>query len=76
MTSEKTAGDDMAFPSDNYHSSLAVLGLTKRELFAAMAMQGMTASCEPCDQNESKIAQWAVNKADALIAALNQEPEP
>ena len=44
-------------------------GLTKREYFAAMAMQGLLAqcqfSCETC-------AELAVKSADYLIAELNK----
>lgn len=47
-------------------------GLTKRELFAAMAMQ---AFCHPGHNNLSVniSAQAAVEVADALIAELNKE---
>lgn len=50
-------------------------GLTKREYFAAMAMQGLCANSHeaigvaPSD----KIAKWSVKQADALIAALAKE---
>lgn len=46
-------------------------GLTKREYFAAMAMQGL------CAEDHSKecktVALWSVGMADALIAELNKE---
>ena len=44
-------------------------GLTKRELFAAMAMQGMCSNSE-LPQGSPKIAEWAVNQADELIKVL------
>lgn len=50
-------------------------GLTKRELFAAMALQGMLAS-ETSSYNYGAIeclAANAVKKADALINELNKE---
>jgi hypothetical protein len=48
-------------------------GLTKRELIAAMAMQGLLAT--PGKYEHAKtIAQWAVNHADALIARLTADP--
>ena len=50
-------------------------GLTKREYFAAMAMQGLWQSTT--DQNYDKyhvIADMAVKQADALIHALNEKP--
>lgn len=46
--------------------------LTKRELFAAMAMQGL---CTSPDSTAGQIAGWAVQQADALIEAL-AEPKP
>lgn len=47
-------------------------GLTKRELFAAMAMQGLLTS--GVDKNAAHInAIYAVQHADALINELNKE---
>jgi hypothetical protein len=50
-------------------------GLTKREYFAALAMQGelsqMTAGMWPDTHLGAAAMQW-VNIADALIAALNE----
>ena len=53
-------------------------GLTKRELFAAMAMQGVLAYVKKSapDPEEQKImAKYAVEQADALIEALNDGKE-
>ena len=48
-------------------------GLTKRELIAAMAMQGLLAT--PGEYEHAKtIAQWAVDQADALIERLSADP--
>lgn len=47
--------------------------LTKRELFAAMAMQGICANENGWHVTESWIALAAVAQADALIAELNKE---
>lgn len=58
----------------NYHYT----GLTKREHFAAMAMQGLASSIDKVkiDENTLKmpqnIASWAVVFADALIEELNK----
>ena len=41
-------------------------GLTKREYFAAMAMQGLLAAHSDCE------IYYAVQLSDALIAALNK----
>lgn len=45
-------------------------GLTKREYFAAMAMQGKASSLER--ECASSVAQYAVEFADALIKELNK----
>lgn len=54
--------------------------LTKREYFAAMAMQGFNSVNNPwrsiTDDRNRFFAQWAVEQADALIAALNGERKP
>lgn len=55
-------------------------GLTKREYFAAMAMQGIHASYINNARTEtvsvSKIAKWAVHSADALLKELeNTNPK-
>ena len=59
-----TNGDDMAYPR-----------FTKREEFAKAAMQGLLAHPENGNRSPKITAQWAVEQADALIAALNKEPE-
>lgn len=51
-------------------------GLTKREHFAALAMQGMLAACDGFDASKPFIefvAASAVDQADALIEALNKQ---
>jgi len=49
-------------------------GLTKREYFAAMAMQGyITAGSQSMPDSET-ISNYAVIAADALITALNKTP--
>lgn len=60
------------------------LGLTKREIFAMAAMQGLLAQLnesdswpinDKCGNPYLAIGLSAVTHADALIAALNAEPE-
>lgn len=46
------------------------IGLTKRELFAAMAMQGLCQSPHAWDVPTSEIAQYATEQADSLLAEL------
>jgi len=50
------------------HSAFTMAGLTKREYFAAIAMQGY---CSKSSDDFEGIAEDAVKQADALIAALN-----
>lgn len=45
-----------------------VPGLTKREYFAGLAMQGFIAS----GKADGDFAEWSVKNADALIAELNK----
>lgn len=63
-------GNDMAYPvldRDQTPNGTYQLGLTKRELFAAMAMQGMLA----CDRRaDLELAEKAVIYADALLKEL------
>lgn len=47
-------------------------GLTKREYFAAMAMQGLS----HLDMKYEDLAKTAVKTADATIAELNKEVKP
>lgn len=62
------SGDNSAYPCD--HPTRGGLGLTKRELFAAMAMQGLCAR----DDGEPSYhrAAYAVEHADELLAALEK----
>lgn len=48
---------------------------TKRELFAAMLMQGALSNPEGYHADSSSLAASAVFDADALIAALNADSE-
>ena len=47
-------------------------GLTKREFYAAMAMQGMLANPEQGKIPTEALVQNAVTEADALIEELNK----
>lgn len=64
----KTNPGDTAYPI----GPTEIIGLTKREYFAAMAMQGLCANPEWVDISEQTIAQCALVQADALIKQLNQ----
>lgn len=49
-------------------------GVTKREYFAGLAMQGALASDVNFNMDKYDIADQAVQHADALLAALEKEP--
>jgi hypothetical protein len=77
----RTIGNNVAFPppekavndiSNGYSYPEEYLGLTKREYFAAKALQGLCADSSRSGQEE-KYADTAVRLADALIEYLNHE---
>jgi hypothetical protein len=55
---------------NNLKDHVIYQGLTKREYFAAMAMQGYIASGLMDRAGEATVAMHSVTAADALIAAL------
>ena len=66
-------GKQQAFPQDwgeNGYDN----GLTKREYFAAIALQGLLASYAGLDQNPQpqEAAQRSINFADALLLELER----
>ena len=68
MSKHKTKGSDHAFARE-FQS-----GLTKREYFAAMAMQGFCANEESyVDCEFDEVAEMSLFQADALIEELNKE---
>jgi hypothetical protein len=68
-------GNDLAHPVKYLHDEdfFCLGGLTKRELFAAMAMQGMFAN-NTQEGYWNEFAKRAVDAADALIERLNADP--
>ena len=68
-----TTGNLPAYPIEA--EKTYYLGLTKRELFAAMAMQGLLSDMEFIKKNSTGLTavELAVCTADALIAELNKE---
>lgn len=61
-----TDGNDSAFPC----AAIDAQGITTREYFAAAALQGLIAKGTVFDAD--LVAELAVQRADALIKALNQ----
>ncbi len=66
---------DGGYPGDYVEYHEAQNGLTIRQHFAAMAMQGMLAQSNgnSWDYDISALTTKSVNCADALITALNQQ---
>lgn len=66
---------DPAFPTHDYFDEKltgVVPGLTKREYFAAMALQGLLANPTLAGNTAFDDAKAAVEIADALIARMNE----
>ena len=74
----KTEANETAYPiigsnvNDIREVEVKESGLTKREYFAALAMQGYCAHRYTPHQNEKGVAEYSVKLADALIEALNK----
>lgn len=64
--------NDMVYPChrDDAPNNTVQCGLTIREHFAAMAMQGLLAYFGDEEQSSDVTARGAVHQADALIAEL------
>ena len=66
-----TNSNDATFPSDFDQTVTPEFGLTKREYFAAAAMQGICSSL-PFAVAADDLAAQSAALADALIAELNK----
>jgi len=69
----KTEANDPIYPNTKYDRYNYPEGLTKREYFAAMAMQGLLADTKDIIYPITQVAKDAVNYADALIDELNKD---
>lgn len=74
---DNTNPHDCAFPNEaakwlDDSETWQISGLTKREYFAAKAMQGMCAVIPKEMHDNEEIAIFAVNQADALMMQLNK----
>lgn len=85
---EMSKGHESAYPTTQHTSvkyegghrngaSYIGGGLTKREMFAAMCLQGILSACKgwPESDHALEVARRSVVHADALIAALNKDQE-
>jgi hypothetical protein len=68
----KTLENQCVYPVFINETNVPEWGCTKREHFAAMAMQGLLANYSNRGMNIDTIAKQAVNAADELIKALNE----
>lgn len=59
-----------------YMKTVTEPGLTKRELFAAMAMQGLMSHPDLCGLSSDRRAAYAVECADDLLAELAKDGAP
>jgi hypothetical protein len=66
----KTTGADSVSPTGDHNNIEPKAGLTKREIFAMAAMQGLCA--HPSVATAESIAEAAVSVTDALITELNK----
>ena len=70
-------GKELVYPvtiEDNGNPSVTHFGLSKREYFAAMVMQGLSA-CPDITASRDVIAEESVKQADALLKALESKSE-
>lgn len=58
-----------------YQNPTIYNGLTKREYFAAMAMQGFCANPISDDAEFDALALWSLGAADALLAVLKEDDQ-
>lgn len=66
-----TKPEDMAFPISGFYP-----GLSKREHFAAMAMNGLLSNQDHSSESwndQDQIAEKALSMADELIKSLNEQ---
>jgi len=71
-----TNGNEPAYP---HHAEVKTgqpivydSGLTKRELFAAMAMQGMLANPADLKRDQDGVVEFSIGCADALLKRLEE----
>jgi hypothetical protein len=71
MENKITRANDLAYPVKKV-DTINYTGLTKREYFASMAMQGIITNKDGLDIKIERIVESAVDTADALIEELNK----
>ena len=69
----RTKAKNPAFPLISDEGYVINAGLTKREYFALMAMQGIIANKDGLDIKIERIVESAVDTADSLIEELSKK---
>ena len=73
MTEIRQSGQDPAFPVSMDMPVINPTGLSKREYFAVMAMQGLISAHPAQVGGHAETAEIAVRHADALLFQLDKE---
>jgi hypothetical protein len=71
MENKETKANDLSYRVRKM-DTINYTGLTKREYFASMALQGIISNKDGLDIKIERIVESAVDTADALIEELNK----
>ena len=71
MENKETKANDLSYAVRKM-DTINYTGLTKREYFASMALQGIISNKDGLDIKIERIVESAVDTADALIEELNK----
>lgn len=66
-------GETLVHPLQNHNGTILQKGLTKREYFAGLAMQGLLANRSFSDQPDSAIVKFSISITDELLKQLENE---
>jgi hypothetical protein len=66
-------GNESAFPTISDECVSHQWGLSKREYFAGLAMQGMLSNSNFTNNTNDLIAIWSIQIADSLLEQLNKQ---
>lgn len=75
---QQTDGNDQAFATqdfyhENYRTSFGKPGLSKREYFAAMAMQALLSDSNSIALTPHCVAEFSIQMSEILINELNKK---
>lgn len=73
MNNLPITGNELAFPMNELANGSFNPGLTIRQHFASMAMQGLLSNTNR-GGSDRNFAEYSVQMADALITELNKQP--